>query len=49
MLEKSDNADTWLIIPLYNEATVVRDVIQEARATFPHIVCIDDGSTDDSV
>lgn len=43
------NADTWLIIPLYNEATVVREVIAEARATFPRIVCVDDGSTDDSV
>lgn len=43
------NTDTWLVIPLYNEATVVRDVVQNARATFPHIVCIDDGSTDSSV
>lgn len=43
------NTDTWLVIPLYNEATVVRDVVQNARATFPHIVCIDDGSTDASV
>lgn len=43
------NADTWLIIPLYNEASVVREVVSDARATFPHIVCIDDGSTDASV
>lgn len=43
------NADTWLVIPLYNEATVVRDVVQNARRTFPNIVCIDDGSTDGSV
>ena len=43
------NDDTWLIVPLYNEATVVRQVIEEARAVFPNIVCVDDGSSDDSV
>ncbi|WP_228266325.1 glycosyltransferase family 2 protein [Ornithinimicrobium ciconiae] len=41
-------SDTWLVIPLFNEATVVADVIAEARETFPHIVCVDDASTDDS-
>lgn len=40
---------TWLIVPLYNEAAVVRSVIERARAVFPHIVCIDDGSSDQSV
>ena len=39
---------TWLVIPLYNEAQVVRDVIEEARRTFPRIVAVDDGSRDDS-
>lgn len=39
---------TWLVVPLYNEATVVRAVVEEARATFPNIVCVDDGSTDSS-
>ena len=37
---------TWLVIPLYNEAQVVRDVIEEARRTFPRIVAVDDGRTD---
>ena len=49
MINSVPNSDTWLVIPLYNEATVVRDVIAEARMTFPHIVCVDDGSKDDSV
>lgn len=40
--------DTWLVIPLYDEATVIGSVIAEARATFPHIVCVDDASKDDS-
>jgi glycosyltransferase involved in cell wall biosynthesis len=37
------------VIPLYNEAPVVRSVIEEARKTFPKVVCVDDGSTDASV
>jgi glycosyltransferase involved in cell wall biosynthesis len=40
--------DAWLVIPLYNEAPVIGDVITEAREIFPRIVCVDDGSTDAS-
>jgi glycosyltransferase involved in cell wall biosynthesis len=40
--------DTWVVIPLYNEATVIASVIAELRAAFAHIVCVDDGSTDGS-
>lgn len=40
---------TWLVIPLFNEAPVVRDVVKRARETFPKVVCVDDGSTDASV
>jgi len=40
--------DTWLVIPLYNEATVVREVISQARTVFPHVVVVDDGSKDAS-
>ncbi len=43
------NRDTWLVIPLFNEATVIGDVIASAREHFPNIVCVDDGSDDDSV
>ena len=39
---------TWLVIPLFNEAAVVGDVLRHARKTFSHVVCVDDGSTDDS-
>lgn len=42
------NGDTWLIVPLYNEAAVVRGVIASARKKFPNIVCVDDGSFDNS-
>lgn len=42
------NPDTWLIVPLYNEGPVVADVIRNAREHFAKIVCVDDGSKDDS-
>lgn len=40
--------DTWIVIPLYNEQTVIGSVIADLRERFSHIVCVDDGSTDDS-
>ncbi len=40
--------DTWLVVPLYNEATVIGEVIDDAIGTFPNIVCVDDGSSDGS-
>lgn len=42
------NDDTWVIIPVFNEAAVVAQVVEDLRTTFPHIVCVDDGSTDGS-
>lgn len=42
------NDDVWLVVPLYNEAAVIADVVHEARTVFPNIVCVDDGSTDGS-
>lgn len=41
--------DTWIVIPLYNEETVIGRVVTELREHFEHIVCVDDGSTDDSI
>ncbi|APZ35040.1 glycosyl transferase [Microbacterium aurum] len=45
----SPNADTWVVIPLYNEAAVVREVVLGVRGVFPNVVCVDDGSRDESV
>ena len=42
------NQDVWLVIPFLNEEKVIANVIEDARETFPNIVCIDDGSTDRS-
>ncbi len=38
--------DTWIVVPAYNEATIIGDVIADVRAVFEHVVCVDDGSTD---
>lgn len=40
--------DVFVVIPLYNEATVIADVVRGAIDTFPNIVCVDDGSSDGS-
>jgi polyprenyl-phospho-N-acetylgalactosaminyl synthase len=45
---QDSNLDSWLIVPLYNEATVIDEVLRDALTRFPKIVCVDDGSTDDS-
>jgi glycosyltransferase involved in cell wall biosynthesis len=44
----ANQSDVWLVVPVYNEATVIADVVREARKTFPNVVCVDDGSKDDS-
>lgn len=38
----------WVVVPVYNEAGAIGAVVTELLATFPHVVCVDDGSTDGS-
>jgi glycosyltransferase involved in cell wall biosynthesis len=40
--------DVWLVVPLFNEETVIADVVRDARRTFPNVVVVDDGSSDGS-
>jgi glycosyltransferase involved in cell wall biosynthesis len=40
--------DTWVVVPLYNEATVIAGVVRGIREAFPQVVCVDDGSSDGS-
>src|SRR5690606_35295723 len=40
--------DAWLVIPVFNEQSVIGQVVAEARKTFPHVICVDDSSTDAS-
>jgi glycosyltransferase involved in cell wall biosynthesis len=48
MPERVSNADVWVILPMFNEATVVRSVVLGLRKFFPNIVAVDDGSADAS-
>ena len=48
MTTESPVTDAWLVVPLYNEAAVIGDVVAAARTRFPHVVCVDDGSSDGS-
>lgn len=41
--------DVALIIPVYNEDQVIKNVINEALKNFNTIVCVNDGSTDNSL
>ena len=45
---RSARPDTWVVVPLYNEASVITDVVRDIRASFPQVVCVDDGSSDGS-
>lgn len=40
--------ETWVVIPLYNEGTVIADVIAGLLPVFRNVVCVDDGSSDGS-
>ncbi|RZT83354.1 glycosyl transferase family 2 [Pseudonocardia sediminis] len=42
------NTDTWVVVPVYNEETVIADVIAGLGERFPNVVCVDDGSKDES-
>lgn len=39
---------TWVVVPTFNEATVVGTVVRDLVAEFGFVVCVDDGSSDDS-
>jgi len=38
----------WVVIPAFNEATVIGDVISGLRARYPNVVVVDDRSEDDT-
>lgn len=38
--------DVWIVVPAFNEAGVIGDVVADIRSVFDHVVCVDDGSSD---
>ena len=43
-----DTSGVWIIVPAFNEAQVIGDVVADLRSAFAHVVCVDDGSRDDT-
>ena len=41
--------DVAIIIPVYNEALVIRQTIEHVISTFHNVICVDDGSRDNSI
>lgn len=42
------DSKTWIVVPLYNEASVIARVVDGLLPHFPNVVCVDDGSVDSS-
>lgn len=42
-------SNTYVIIPVFNEAFAVKNVIDSVLKTYPNVVCVNDGSTDQSM
>lgn len=42
------NKDTYIIIPVYNEDKVIAGVVNDVLKTFTNVVCVNDGSKDDT-
>jgi polyprenyl-phospho-N-acetylgalactosaminyl synthase len=41
-----DYSDVWIVVPAFNEAGVIGDVVADVRSVFDHVVGVDDGSSD---
>jgi polyprenyl-phospho-N-acetylgalactosaminyl synthase len=44
----TDTRNVWIVVPAFNEAGVIGNVISDLRSVFPNVVCVDDGSADDT-
>ena len=42
------NKDVAVIIPIFNEAAVIEDIVNDVLKKFDNVICIDDGSCDES-
>jgi glycosyltransferase involved in cell wall biosynthesis len=46
MSTETSYSDVWIVIPAFNEAAVIGEVVADVRSVFDHVVCVDDGSAD---
>jgi len=42
----SETRGAWIVVPAFNEAGVIGEVITALRSVFTNVVCVDDGSAD---
>lgn len=42
------DSTSWVVIPLFNEESVIGDVVEQLKTRFSNVVCVDDGSSDNS-
>ena len=40
--------DVWIVVPAFNEAAVIGEVIADVRSVFDHVIVVDDGSADET-
>ena len=44
----SETRNVWIVVPAFNEAGMIGEVIADLRSVFSNVVCVDDGSVDDT-
>ena len=44
--QQPDTQATWVVVPAFREAAVIRHTVEGLRAHFRHVVVVDDGSAD---
>ena len=44
----SETHNVWIVVPAFNEAGMIGEVIADLRSVFSNVVCVDDGSGDDT-
>lgn len=40
--------DVWIVVPAFNEAPVIGEVVSDVRSVFDNVIVVDDGSRDDT-
>lgn len=48
LMQESILDDLWVVIPAFNEGSVIFDVVRDVKRTCPNVVLVDDGSADDT-
>ncbi|OBH84264.1 glycosyltransferase family 2 protein [Mycobacterium scrofulaceum] len=46
MVTEAKYSGAWIVIPAFNEAAVIGEVVADVRSVFDNVVCVDDGSAD---